>query len=95
MTSTDSGLSDDDHDGPTTRAEQRARQIERETVERACSQLAASDALTPERRQAVARLAARLRQRLVDQPLAVARGRARREDEETVDPATVASLLSE
>ncbi|MFC4405936.1 hypothetical protein [Haloarchaeobius iranensis] len=76
-------------------AEQRARRVQREAVETACSHLAANGALTAERQQAVARLAARLRRRLVDRSVAAARGQGCREDDEALDPAVVAALFSE
>ncbi|WP_440990268.1 hypothetical protein [Haloarchaeobius baliensis] len=86
----------DDHPRRTpTTAEQRAHRVQREAVEQACSQLAASGELTEERRQAVATLAARLRRRLVDAPFTVARGRSCHADETEVDPTVVAALFSE
>jgi hypothetical protein len=94
MTTTQPEMNDDVPERPTS-AEQRARHIQREAVEEACSQLAASGELTAERRQAVAWLAARLRRRLVDHPVAVARGRTCREDGEGIDPTVVAGLFSE
>jgi hypothetical protein len=94
MTTTQTEV-DDDAPECATSAKQRGRHVQHAAVEEACSQLAASGELTAERRQAVARLAARLRRRLVDRPVAVARGRTCREDGEEIDPAVVAALFSE
>ncbi|MFD1645172.1 hypothetical protein [Haloarchaeobius litoreus] len=85
----------DDPREPSTRAEQRARCVQREAVEQACSQLAASGELTEERRQAVAALALRLRRRLVDGPLTVARGRSCHAADADVDPTVVAALFTD
>ncbi|WP_256300570.1 hypothetical protein [Haloarchaeobius salinus] len=91
MTSTQPTMDDD----LPTSAERRARRTQREAVERACSQLAASGELTAERQQAVATLAARLRRRLVDDPLAVARESDAHTDAGEIDPTTVVALFSE
>ena len=95
MTTTRPEMDHEDAPENPTDAEQRARHVQREAVEKACSQLAANGDLTVERQQAVARLAVRLRRRLVDRPVAVARGRTCGETDEDLDPTVVTVLFSE
>ena len=88
-------MRDDHAEEPPTSAERRARRLQREAIERACTQLAASGELTEERQQAVATLAARLRRRLVDGPFTVARDRSCQRKATEIDPTDVAALFSE
>ncbi|WP_435349313.1 hypothetical protein [Haloarchaeobius sp. HRN-SO-5] len=93
MTGSTDAPDPDGESGPDAldRVEARARRVEREAVERACSRLAARGEVTPKRRRTVAALAARLRARLVDD--VVARAAVDGSDESAVDPEVVAALF--